>query len=236
MKIRLDKILANGGIGSRKEVNNLISEGRVKVDGQVITKGKTKVDEDAEIQIDTELIEAKPYVYYILYKPPGYISASRDRRKTVIDLIDPKDRRKGLFPVGRLDLDTSGLVLITNDGILAHKLLSPGKHVPKKYLAELDLPCESNDIERFKQGIMMVPEGKLSLPANLEILADNKAIVTIKEGKYHQVKRMFAACGKKVLKLKRLSMGPLELGQLEVGEYRQLEDREIDDLNAYVGS
>ncbi len=236
MKIRLDKILANGGLGSRKEVNDLISEGRVKVDGLIVTKGKTKVKEDATIEIDTKVVDAKPYVYYLLYKPPGYISASRDRRETVIDLIDPYDRRKGLFPVGRLDFDTSGLVMITNDGRLAHKLLSPKKHIPKKYLAQLDLPCDSKDMDRFEQGIMLVPEGKLSLPAHLEILDDNKAIVTIKEGKYHQVKRMFGACGKKVLKLKRLSMGPLELGNLKIGEYRKLEDREIENLKAYLNS
>ncbi len=235
MKIRLDKILANAGHGSRKEVNDLISEGRVKVDGETVIKGKTKVEEDAIIEIDTKQVEVKPYVYYLLYKPPGYISASRDRRQTVIDLIGPEDRRKGLFPVGRLDMDTSGLALITNDGKLAHRLLSPKKHVPKKYLAQLDLPCDRRDIERFEQGIMLVPEGKLSLPADLEILEDNQAIVTIREGKYHQVKRMFGACGKKVLKLKRLSMGSLELGQLKIGEYRQLEDWEVENLNAYLG-
>lgn len=234
MRIRLDKFLANRGFGSRKEVDEIIKAGRVKVDDKVILLGKTKIDEEARVELDSDFIDNDFYVYYLLNKPEGYISASKDHRKTVIDLIKEEDRRPGLFPVGRLDMDSSGLLLISNDGRLAHELLSPKKHVPKEYYVELEKEIDKLAIKRFKEGIMLMPEGKLTLPAKLEILDANIAKVTIKEGKYHQVKRMFASCGNKVIKLKRLSMGPLKLGGLGICNYRKLTADEIEELKNYI--
>lgn len=236
MKIRLDKLLANAGHGSRKEVSYWIKEGRVQVDGEIIDIPKTKVEEKSDIRIDGGKVPTDRYVYYLLNKPKDVISASRDRNKTVIDLIKEKDQRDGLFPVGRLDKDTTGLLLITNDGRLAHRLLSPKHHVEKVYLAKLDKAIDQEDIKTFSQGILLMPEAILTQPAKLEILSDNHAKVTISEGKYHQVKRMFANCGKHVLELKRIGFANLLLpGDLSPGEYRPLTEEERNKLKKLSG-
>ena len=235
MKIRLDKYLANMGLGSRKEVKDFISQGLVTVDGEVECTPKRIVDSESEVRIKDELLSYQEYSYYMLNKPKGFISATRDNRDTVLDLIAERDLRKGLFPVGRLDKDTTGLLLITNDGRLGHELLSPKKNVPKSYEATLDRPLVREDISAFRKGFFLEPEGILTKPAQLTILEDYRAKVTIVEGKYHQVKRMFSFCSKEVVELKRVSMGSLVLDPaLEEGAYRPLTDEELQALRELV--
>lgn len=237
MKIRLDKWLANMGVGSRKEVKSLIRQGRVKVDGETVTVPKTKVDTSCQVEFDRKGLPFEPYLYYMLNKQAGYLSASRSPQgyPTVIDLIDQGDRREGLFPVGRLDKDSRGLLLISDDGRLAHDLLSPKHKVGKTYRVRLDHPATSKDVSAFKEGIYFEEEKTLSQPAELRILEGNWADLTIYEGVYHQVKRMFARQGNEVLDLKRLSMGPLQLDpDLPEGSYRKLTDQELEDLRTFV--
>ncbi len=229
--IRLDKYLADMGIGTRTEVKQLIKKGQVSVNGTVCKKPEQKVEETKDhIVFGGAEIAYERYVYYMLHKPAGYVSAVTDERyPTVVSLIDnPKGYE--LFPVGRLDLDTEGLLLITNDGALAHELLSPKKHVKKTYYAKIDRAVTKEDIQCFLLGVDIGDEKK-TLPADLEILdtkAQDEILLTITEGRYHQVKRMFEAVGKKLLYLKRMSMGPLKLDeQLEKGTYRFLTEDEI---------
>ncbi|WP_053943122.1 pseudouridine synthase [Kallipyga gabonensis] len=230
MTIRLDKLLANASVGSRKEVGLLIREGRVEVDGVVVEKPGKRVEEGARLLVDGKALEAKKYVYYLLHKPEGVISATRDQNKTVLDVIRPEDFRKGLFPVGRLDKDTTGLLLLTNNGDLAHRLLSPKRGIEKTYLARVDKELREEDVQAFKKGFLLLPENIITRPAKLIILGDTLGQVTITEGKYHQVKRMFAKVGKEVLQLKRIAMGPLQLGNLEKGSYRPLSEEEVAKL------
>lgn len=230
MTIRLDKLLANASVGSRKEVGLLIREGRVEVDGVVVEKPGKRVEEGARLFVDGKALEAKKYVYYLLHKPEGVISATRDQNKTVLDAIRPEDFRKGLFPVGRLDKDTTGLLLLTNNGDLAHRLLSPKRGIEKTYLARVDKELREEDVQAFKKGFLLLPENIITRPAKLIILGDTLGQVTITEGKYHQVKRMFAKVGKEVLQLKRIAMGPLQLGNLEKGSYRPLSEEEVAKL------
>ncbi len=233
--IRLDKLLADAGYGSRSQVRQRIRKGQVTVDGAPAKGGEQKVDPDTQ-QI---LCEGQPvsyflYEYFLLNKPAGVVSAVTDARdKTVVELIE-EQKRRDLFPVGRLDKDTEGLLLITNDGTLANRLLSPGRHVEKTYYAEVDGPVTEMDVSLFAQGLD-IGEPRRTLPARLEIQESGEALsrvrLTITEGKYHQVKRMFQAVGRRVLFLKRLSMGPLELDPgLAPGEYRRLTQAEVEAL------
>ena len=225
--MRLDKYLAEMGAGTRKEVRKMIRDGRVSINGQKENDPGRKVMEGEEVCADGAPVVYEKYVYYMLHKPAGVISATDDaREQTVLDLIDEK-KRKGLFPVGRLDRDTEGLLLITNDGELAHRLLSPKRHVDKVYFARLDGPVGEEEKKLFAQGLK-VDDTLTALPAELEILdGKNEVRVTVREGKYHQVKRMFQAVGREVLYLKRLSMGPLVLDeQLPAGAYRRLTGEE----------
>ena len=230
--IRLDKFLADMGVGTRAEVKKYIRQGRVTVDEVVAKSPEMKVDTSVQtVCYDGAPIQYETYVYYMLNKPAGVISATRDaNEKTVIDLIDDK-KRKDLFPVGRLDKDTEGLLLITNNGELAHNLLSPKKHVDKVYYARIEGVVTEEDQKAFLEGVS-IGEGEITRPAKLEILesdAISEIKLTIQEGKFHQVKRMFEAVGKKVIYLKRLSMGQLELDeQLALGEYRLLTQEEIE--------
>ena len=225
--MRLDKYLAEMGAGTRKEVRKMIRDGRVIINGQKENDPGRKVMEGEEVRADGAPVVYEKYVYYMLHKPAGVISATEDaREQTVLDLIDEK-KRKGLFPVGRLDRDTEGLLLITNDGELAHRLLSPKRHVDKVYFARLDGPVGEEEKKLFAQGLK-VDDTLTAQPAELEILdGKNEVRVTVREGKYHQVKRMFQAVGREVLYLKRLSMGPLVLDeQLPAGAYRRLTGEE----------
>lgn len=230
--MRLDKLLANMGYGSRKEVKQLLKNGSVQVNDAPVKDAALHVNpEKDEVTILGERVVYKEFIYLMLNKPQGVISATEDNRdRTVIDLLDEEHRHFDPFPVGRLDKDTEGFLLITNDGKLAHELLSPKKHVPKTYYARIDGNVDETDIEKFAEGVTL-DDGYFTKPGQLSILQSGETSeieLTITEGKFHQVKRMFEAVGKRVVYLKRLSMGPLELdSSLHLGEYRELTDEEV---------
>jgi len=226
---RLDKLLAGTGKWSRREVKALVRQGLVRVDGRLAASAEDKLDPAAAIiTVAGETISLCRFTYVMLHKPAGVLTATEDRKQpTVLDLLPPELRRIGLAPVGRLDKDTEGLLLLTNDGELAHRLLSPKYHVDKRYLARVDGELSATDAEAFARG-MTLGDGLECLPAGLEVLPDRVCIVTLQEGKFHQVKRMLAARGAPVLYLKRLSMGPLTLDDsLAAGAYRLLRAEEI---------
>ena len=229
--IRLDKLLAHSGYGSRKEVKELIRKGQVSVNEVVIKDDDFKVDEvNDEVIVEGIIVDYQKFIYIMMNKPDGVLSATYDPKDPIVlDLIEDTPTR-GLFPVGRLDKDSEGLLLITNDGKLAHELLSPKKHVDKVYYIEYDGELVSDVKERFKEGIILEDNYKC-LPASIELLNDNKAYVTISEGKFHQVKRMINMCNGEVTYLKRIKFGPLELdNSLKEGEYRFLSNLELDSL------
>lgn len=226
---RLDKLLAGTGKWSRREVKALVRQGLVRVDGRLAASAEDKLDPAAAIiTVAGETISLCRFTYVMLHKPAGVLTATEDRKQpTVLDLLPPELRRIGLAPVGRLDKDTEGLLLLTNDGELAHRLLSPKYHVDKRYLARVDGELSATDAEAFARG-MTLGGGLECLPAGLELLPGHACIVTLREGKFHQVKRMLAARGAPVLYLKRLSMGPLTLDDsLAAGAYRLLRAEEI---------
>lgn len=235
--MRLDKYLSNMGIGTRKQVKNLIDKSRVRVNDDLAKKSNIKIDINKDkVYFDDKLIIYEEFLYYMLNKPSGLVSATRDSSyKTVIDLID-EDYGKNLFPVGRLDIDTEGLLLISNDGQLAHKLLSPKNKVDKTYYAKINGLVTEEDKLAFKQGLD-IGDGYITMPAMLNILAaDNISEIelTIHEGKFHQVKRMFQAVGKEVIYLKRISMASLKLDpSLGLGQYRRLTDKEVEELRQF---
>ena len=238
-KERLDKILANMGYGSRKDVKKFIKDGKVKVNNTIILNNEFKVNPyEDEIFFNNEEVLYREYIYIMLNKPQGLVSSTDDpRTRTVIDLLDKQYLIYKPFPVGRLDKDTEGLLMLSNDGKLAHELLSPKKGVNKKYYVEVDGVVEDKYIEMFKDGVIL-EDGYKTLPASLEIINANiisKVHLTIEEGKFHQVKRMFESIGMKVLFLKRISMGPLALDEsLNPGEYRELTEDEIELLKVHV--
>ena len=226
---RLDKLLAGTGKWSRREVKALVRQGLVRVDGRLAASAEDKLDPAAAIiTVAGETISLCRFTSVMLHKPAGVLTATEDRKQpTVLDLLPPELRRIGLAPVGRLDKDTEGLLLLTNDGELAHRLLSPKYHVEKRYFARVDGELSAADAEAFARG-MTLGDGLECLPAGLEVLPDRVCIVTLREGKFHQVKRMLAARGAPVLYLKRLSMGPLTLDDsLAAGAYRLLRAEEI---------
>ena len=230
---RLDKIISATGKKSRREVREMVRQGRVLVDGKPAPAADMKVDpQTAVILLDGEPLGYEKFTYVMLHKPAGVLTATEDRRQeTVLDLLPPELRRRALSPVGRLDKDTEGLLLFTNDGQLAHRLLSPKSHVDKVYYARVDGALEPGDIAAFAAG-MTLGDGLECLPAGLEILSPTEALVTLREGKFHQVKRMLAARGKPVLYLKRLSMGRLRLDPaLAPGAWRMLTEEERSALN-----
>lgn len=229
---RLDKILANTGRWSRKEARTLIRAGRVQVDGHAVRTPEEKHDPAACFTVDGAPVSGERLAYLMLHKPAGLLSATEDpRQATVLDLLPEHLRRVGLFPVGRLDKDTEGLLLLTNDGPLAHRLLSPRRHVDKTYFVRVGGPFTEADQAAFAAGLVL-EDGLHCLPARLELLeCRTEALVTLQEGKFHQIKRMTAACGKQVIYLKRLSMGPLRLDPaLRLGEWRPLTQTEVQAL------
>lgn len=234
---RLDKYLADMSVGTRSEVKNLIKKGLVTVNGEVIRKPEYKVDiEKDDLVCRGEPVAYQTLVYYMLNKPAGVISATNDpKQKTVLDLITDKSR-KDLFPVGRLDKDTVGLLLITNDGNLAHRLLSPKHHVDKCYFAKVQGNVTKDDAEKFAEGVNIGTEDEpeITMPGKLDIIKSDdlsEIRLTIQEGKFHQVKRMFQAVGKEVVYLKRERMGSLILDDnLAGGEYRMLTEEELKNL------
>ena len=235
--MRLDKFLVACAVGSRTEVKNFLKSGRVTVNGKKEKSAKLQINEDTdEICFDGQKLEYEEFVYYMMNKPQGVISATEDpKHKTVLDLLDDLARSKEVFPVGRLDIDTHGLLLLTNDGKLAHALLSPKRHVDKTYLAQINGVMTDEDIETFAQGIPL--KDFTCQPAKLELVSvdteKNQSLVRviIAEGKFHQVKRMVAYCGKEVVDLQRLTMGTLTLDEdLKRGEWRRLSKEELEGL------
>ncbi|UOE96535.1 pseudouridine synthase [Alkalihalobacillus sp. LMS39] len=236
--MRIDKLLANMGYGTRKEVKKLLKTGTVLIDGQPAKDPKTQVDpEKNEVVVHGEIVEYKEFIYLMLNKPKGVISATEDtEHETVVDLLAYEHAMFDPFPVGRLDKDTEGFVLLTNDGKLAHELMAPKKHVPKTYIATVRGRVSEEDIAQFKQGVEL-DDGYVTKPAELIINKQGEISsisLTISEGKFHQVKRMFIAVGKRVTELKRISIGPLQLDEeLALGEYRELTEDEVELLRSH---
>lgn len=229
---RLDKALAAQGTWSRKDIKALVGRGAVLINGTVARRPEQKVDMDADqVVVEGRPVPLRRHIYLLLNKPAGVVSATKDpREKTVVDLVPPDLRRKGLFPAGRLDKDTTGMMLLTDDGEFAHRILSPRNHVPKTYLARLDKPVTPEMAAAFEAGIPL-KDGDC-LPARLEQVEEDLARVTICEGMYHQIKRMFGACGARVLELRRVSMGGLEMDEtLPEGACRELLPKELAKIN-----
>ncbi len=239
--MRLDKYLCETGFGTRSQVKDLLKKGQVMVNGEVVKKPELKINEITDqILCQGKKASYQKNIYLMLHKPAGVVSATEDsREKTVLDLVRPEDRKNGLFPVGRLDKDTEGLLLLTDDGELAHRLLSPKKHVDKTYYAKIDGQITEEHVKQFREGLDIGDEKK-TLPAVLTILLSgpvSEIEVTIHEGRFHQIKRMFEAVGCKVTYLKRLSMGSLVLDEtLTLGEYRPLTEAELEDLTKQRGT
>ena len=230
--IRLDKFICDQGLGGRKEVRQIIKAGRVRLNGVTASAPDMKFDpESALVELDGSVLGYVKFRYYMMDKPTGVLTATRDgRQKTVLDLVTPEMRRMGLFPVGRLDKDTSGLLLLTNDGNFAHRVISPKSEVEKLYYAKVNGSPDASDCLAFEKGIVLA-DGTQCLPAKLELLGGDECYVRVMEGKYHQVKRMVASQGMKVLALKRLSMGPLKLDEnLAPAAYRELTAEELAKL------
>jgi 16S rRNA pseudouridine516 synthase len=235
-ELRLDKFLADTRRWSRKEAKLLLKQGRVTVDGAVEKSPERKVSpKSCCVTVDGERVGWAEFHYLMLHKPAGVLTATEDRRqKTVLDLLPPE--YADLFPVGRLDKDTEGLLLLTDDGELAHRLLSPRYHVDKVYLAWIDGTVEESDVQAFADG-MTLGDGTPCQPAGLRSLGEGLCQVTLREGKFHQVKRMLALRGKPVLRLKRLSMGDLQLDEgLKPGEFRLLTDAEVHMIKENAGT
>lgn len=238
--MRLDKFLVSEGLGSRTEVKQLLKKKQIMVNGKIETSAKCHIDEYKDvISYNRQELTYEKYLYYMLNKPKGVISATEDaHHKTVLDLLETKASHKQVFPVGRLDIDTHGLLLLTNNGALAHAMLSPKKHVTKTYRAQVSGLMTDDDKHAFQEGISL--KEFTCLPSHLEILErheENKTSlvdIAVQEGKFHQVKRMVAACGKEVMDLQRLSMGPLTLdSNLSLGEWRPLKQEEIEALRIF---
>lgn len=231
-KMRVDKLLSNVGVASRAELKKYCKQGLISVNGKVINNPGVQVDSESDdIRFNGEKIVYREFVYIMLNKPDGYISATFDKYDPIVlDLIDQSYLVFEPFPVGRLDKDTEGLLVITNDGQLAHRVLSPKKHVPKTYYAKIQGKVTEEDILAFEKGVIL-DDGYETMPSQMKILKSDdmsEIELTIHEGKFHQVKRMFESVGKKVVYLKRLSMGKLKLDEsLKLGEYRELTEEEV---------
>lgn len=227
--MRLDKILSDMGVASRSELRQIIKSGRVMVDGFAVTAPEKRIDSDsARISLDGRELKYRKFRYFMMDKPAGVLSATEDsRQETLLDLLPPELKRLGLFPVGRLDKDTSGLIILTNDGDFAHRVISPKSGIWKLYRARVDGQLDGEDVEAFEKGLVL-GDGTSCLPAKLELLPGGDCLVRVTEGKYHQVKRMLASRGAPVLELRRLAVGGLELDEkLGPGGFRELNDAEL---------
>ena len=230
-QFRLDKFLCEQEIGSRSEVKNFLKKGHVTVNGVICKNADLKIDPEIDmVAYQGKALRYQQFYYYMMHKPAGVITATEDSsQKTVMELLGDSFR-KDLFPVGRLDKDTEGLLLITNDGELSHTLLSPKKHVPKTYLVQIPEKLEAMQIQTLEQGVD-IGDDKITLPAKVQLVDENHILLTIHEGRYHQVKRMLSAVGSQVLYLKRMTFGTLNLDpSLEKGSYRELMEDEIAEL------
>ncbi|MFA9423339.1 MAG: pseudouridine synthase [Sedimentibacter sp.] len=234
MKLRIDKMISNTGLGTRKQVKQDGKKGLIKINDIVVKDSSTIIEtEKDEVKYKGEIVNYVQYIYLMMNKPQGVISATQDNHdKTVIDLLEDEDSFYEPFPVGRLDKDSEGLLLITNDGQLAHDLLSPKKHVDKTYYVEVAEEVTQDDVIEFEEGIFLTEENYKTLPAKLQVIESgypSKCYVTIKEGKFHQIKRMFLAINNEVTYLKRISMGNLKIDEtLKLGEYRNLTQEELN--------
>ena len=235
MTMRLDKLLTHLGVASRSGVRDILKAGRVRVNGAAVKDAAFQVNENADIALDGQRLDTRLSRHIMLHKPAGVLTAKEDhRQKTVMDLLPPLYTALGCMPVGRLDKDTTGLLILTTDGELAHRLISPERHVDKVYEARVEGTLTEADVQTFAAGIPL--KDFTALPAKLEILAPGLGLVTVREGKFHQVRRMFGAVGKPVLELRRLSFGPLPLDEaMAPGEYRELTETEIAALYAAAG-
>lgn len=238
-KTRLDKFLCDSLNITRKEAKEAVKKGKVTINGELVKKPESKLDaEDDQVEFDHQPITFEQFHYLMLHKPQGVVSATKDNHdKTVLDLIH-EDFKEKLFPVGRLDKDTEGLLLLTDDGMLAHELLSPKKHVDKVYFAKVSGQFTEEEVKRFQEGLD-IGNGEKAKEAGLKILKagqeQSEVLITITEGKFHQVKRMVKAVGSEVLYLKRLSMGPLKLDEdLKLGTYRRLSEAELQELKEHT--
>ncbi len=232
---RIDKVISSQSNFSRKEVRKMILKKRVTVDGEIVDKYDTKIDQSrVVIAIDGKDIDLKKNIYLILNKPKGYISATEDKsQRTVLELVPEEFKERELFPAGRLDKDTTGLMLITNDGVMAHNILSPRKHIKKIYEVTIDVDMTEEMVKGFKRGIKLSDAECKS--AELNITGKSLGIVTIREGRYHQIKRMFGCYGAKVLELNRIGMGNLNLPkELKLGECRELTENELERLQEKI--
>ena len=230
--VRLDKLLSDMGIASRKELKDMIRRGRVSVNGVTATAPDMKLDgETALVCLDGQRLSYSKFHYFMIDKPTGVLSVTEDRKQaTVMDLITPEMRRMGLFPVGRLDKDTSGLLILTNDGDYAHRVISPKSGVEKLYYARVEGTLSQEDVDAFEKGIILA-DGTECLPAKLEILGEGECLVRVMEGKYHQVRRMLASRGAPVSQLRRLAVGALKLDEtLGPGGFRELDQTEKDQV------
>lgn len=222
---RLDKVLADADVASRSEIKIWIRRGRVTVDGVAVVKPETKVDDGAVLAVDGVAVVRKRRFVAMLHKPAGYVTSVKDKDPTVMELVPEAWRRMDLMPVGRLDKDTEGLLVMTNDGALAHALIAPKHGIPKVYVAEHEGQAEEKDVEAFRKGVFLKEDGRC-LPAVLKPLGPGRSEIIIQEGKYHQVRRMMAAVGLPVTYLKRVREGALELGDLPRGAMRELTPQE----------
>ena len=232
---RIDKVISSQSNFSRKEVRKMILKKRVTVDGEIVDKYDTKIDQSrVVIAIDGKDIDLKKNIYLILNKPKGYISATEDKsQRTVLELVPEEFKERELVPAGRLDKDTTGLMLITNDGVMAHNILSPRKHIKKIYEVTIDVDMTEEMVKGFKSGIKLSDAECKS--AELNITGKSLGIVTIREGRYHQIKRMFGCYGAKVLELNRIGMGNLNLPkELKLGECRELTENELERLQEKI--
>lgn len=225
---RLDAVLSACSVGSRSEVKALIRKGKVSVNGTVVKDVSFAVTDSDEVRVNGIVTDTSEFVYLMLNKPCGFVSTTDADEENVLSFVPSELFRKGMFPVGRLDKDTSGLIFLTNDGAFSHMLTSPSRHVEKEYIATLERPLDEICFEFFAEG-MTLKDGFTTRPAKLDRLGEKKARVVISEGKYHQVRRMFACCGNRVETLKRVRIGGVELDPtLEEGEVRKLTDEELD--------
>ena len=233
MIVRVDKILSELGFGSRQEIKKHVKAGKIRINDNIVKKPEEKLNSEKDkLYFEGKEVEVEEFEIFILYKPAGYVCATKDNvHKTVMELIDSK--RKNVVPVGRLDLDTEGILILTNDGSLNHRLVSPSSHVDKTYYAVFEGKLDENAVEMTKNGLD-IGEGEVSKPAKLEIISENELILTIYEGKFHQVKRMVKALGAEVTYLKRTAFGGLTLDDLGLkrGESRKISDKELEILNS----
>ncbi|MBR5815965.1 MAG: 16S rRNA pseudouridine(516) synthase [Anaerotignum sp.] len=228
---RIDKIIASQGLYSRSDVKYMVNRKRITIDGKVVTSASQKADVDKnEIMLDGKPFVVKKQIYLMLHKPNGYVSATEDKKQqTVLELVPPALKGRDLFPAGRLDKDTTGLMIITDDGVLAHNILSPKKHVQKIYRVELDIPVTEEMQKGFVEGVEL--NDGVCKDAKLTILGEKTAEVTLREGRYHQIKRMFGCFGAKVVELHRIAMGELYLpDDLPLGECRELTEEDLQKL------